>query len=149
MKLGVVQWPDNLEVTGPAWDAIQRAVTAAKLDLLVTNELPFGPWISGLPKFDAMMASRSVAAHAVGLDALRTLPVKAVISSRPVWTGDRLANEAFALENGAYHFLHQKHYFPAHSGWYEAEWFRTGRPGFNVSLCPMDFTHEKSNKNPV
>ena len=55
-----------------------------------------------------------------------------MISSRPVIAGGRLANEAFILERGSFRFLHQKHFFPAEEGWFESEWFRTARPGFEL-----------------
>jgi predicted amidohydrolase len=32
-----------------------------------------------------------------------------------------------------YRFLHQKHYFPQESGFYEESWFETKRTGFEVS----------------
>ena len=133
MKLGFVQWPEGLLAHSPAWQTIHEQVTAANLDILLTNELPFGPWIARLPVFDRATAQESVAAHEAGLEALKALPTKLVISSRPVWCGDRLANEAFSLEKGGeYRCLHQKHFFPAEPGWHETTWFHCGKPGFEV-----------------
>jgi N-carbamoylputrescine amidase len=133
MKLGFVQWPEGLAAHGPAWESIAASVRKAAPDILVTNEMPFGAWIARLEKYDEAIAAESMAAHDAGLTALRALPVPLIISTRPVWCEDRLANEAFALEKGTYRFLHQKHYFPAEGGWYETTWYRTGKRGFDLA----------------
>ena len=133
MKLGFVQWPEGLSANGPAWEAIAASVKRAAPDILVTNEMPFGPWIARLSAYDEKIAGGSVAAHEEGLAALQALPVPLIISSRPVWCEDRLANECFALCGGAYQFLHQKHFFPAEGGWFETSWYRTGKKGFELA----------------
>ena len=133
MKLGFVQWPEGLSARSPEWEAIAAAVEKAAPDILVTNEMPFGAWIARLPAYDEKLAAQSIADHDAGLEALKALPVPLVISSRPVWCEDRLANEAFSLSRGAYRFLHQKHFFPAEGGWFETAWYRTGKPGFEVA----------------
>lgn len=147
-----VQWPDGLLPHGAAWDAIRRAVDAAGADLLVTNEMPFGPWFPLTPDYDATTAERSVALHEAALDALAGLQVGAVVSSRPVPCGGRLANEAFVLEGGRYRYLHHKKFFPEEPGWHEASWFERGRDGFEcvrvgkltlgVLLCTELFFNE-------
>ncbi|WP_208247829.1 carbon-nitrogen hydrolase family protein (plasmid) [Rhizobium sp. T1470] len=83
--------------------------------------------------FNADRAREWANLHEKALDALARLPVRAVISSRPVLSGSRLVNEAFALVDGRYEFLHQKHYFPAENGWQEQAWFETEREGFEVA----------------
>jgi N-carbamoylputrescine amidase len=133
VRLGFVQWPEGLTAKSPAWDSIAASVAKAAPDILVTNEMPFGAWIARLSTYDRKLAAESVAAHEAGLEALKALPVPLVISSRPVWCEDRLANEAFALQKGDYRFLHQKHFFPAEGGWFETTWYRTGKPGFELA----------------
>lgn len=132
MRVALMQGSDGLTAGGPAWDRLEAAIRAAQPDILVTNEMPFGRWLAEAPVFDTVAAAASVAAHEAGLEALRALGVPVVLSSRPVPTGDRLANEAFALVEGAYRFAHHKHYFPAEPGFHETAWFRTGRPGFDA-----------------
>lgn len=126
-----LEWPDGLEPTGASWTAVSRLIAVARPDLLVTNEMPFGTWWASAGRFDADTAQRAVARHEQGLDALRALGVPAIISSRPVWAGDKLANEAFALEAGQVRPLHRKQYFPEEAGWFEATWFH-GDGGFAV-----------------
>jgi N-carbamoylputrescine amidase len=133
MRLGFVQWPEGLDANGPAWESIAAAVRRAAPEILVTNEMPFGPWIAKTPEYDQKQAVASLTAHDAGLEALKALRVPLILSSRPVRCEDRLANEAFALQDGAYRFLHQKHYFPAEGGWFETSWYRTGKPGFEIA----------------
>jgi N-carbamoylputrescine amidase len=114
------------------WSAVAADVTRCAPEVLITNEMPFGPWLAASPNFDVELAKTSVRIHEDGLEALRALKVPIVVSSRPVIAGERLANEAFILEHGSFRFLHQKHFFPVEEGWFETEWFRTSKPGFEV-----------------
>ena len=133
MRVGFVEWPEGLQPSGPKWTRLAEQVAEARLDLLITNELPFGRWIAADQTFDQATAENSVAIHEAGLAALAALPVPAVLSSRPVWVGDRLANEAFVIEHGASRALHRKRYFPAEPGWFESSWYVPGDEGFRVT----------------
>jgi N-carbamoylputrescine amidase len=132
-RIAFVEWPEALATDGAGWSQLQSAVGAARPDLLVTNELPFGPWLADSAVFSEEEAQRSVLAHEHGLAALIHLGLPAVISSRPVWHGKRLANEAFVLENGSVRPLHRKQYFPNEPGWFESAWYAGGDSGFVVA----------------
>lgn len=132
MRVNYVEWPARLMPDSPAFEAIAQRVRQSAPDLLVTNEMPFGDWVWNVPHYDESVAARSIALHEAGLSALRSLGVPAVISSRPVRAGDKVANEAFALVDSRYVLLHYKHYFPEEPGWHEASWFRTLSPGFEL-----------------
>ena len=132
MRVGFVQWPDGLIPNTDVWSAVAADVTRSAPEVLITNEMPFGPWLASSPTFDLERARKSVQVHEDGLTALQALKVSIVISSRPVIAGGRLANEAFILEQGCFRFLHQKHFFPVEEGWFETEWSRTATPGFDV-----------------
>lgn len=132
LRVAFVEWPDGLLPEGPQWDGLRRTVDAAGADLLITNEMPFGPWLAAATRFDPAAAARSVELHERGLAALAGLQVPAVLSSRPLDDGGRLANEAFLLAGGAVAPLHRKHFFPAEEGWHEAAWFRPGPAGFGT-----------------
>lgn len=132
MKVSYVQWPTGLMPDTAEWQRIRAQVRAEAPAILLTNEMPFGSWLAKTERFDRHQAGQSVAAHEAGCAALASLGLPLVISSRPVWAGERLANEAFALEAGGYRRLHQKHYFPEEAGWFEAAWFRTEHGGFEA-----------------
>jgi len=133
LRIGFVEWPEGLTTDNAQWGEIKASVKAARPDLLVTNELPFGPWIAEKAVFAEDDARLSFRAHAKGLEGLIDLNVPAVISSRPVWNGSRLANEAFVLEKAGARTLHRKQYFPSEPGWHEREWYAGDSSGFTVA----------------
>ncbi|KAK9327253.1 carbon-nitrogen hydrolase [Lipomyces starkeyi] len=91
---------------------ITSRLADAQLDILITNELPFGPWIADRKPFDRQTAQASIDVHAVGLDALAELNIPSIVSSRPVWSADRLINQAIVLEGGQIRAIHTKQYIP-------------------------------------
>jgi N-carbamoylputrescine amidase len=133
MRVAFVEWPDNLSTTGAQWEELKNSVHAVSADLLITNEMPFGPWIAESDVFSEDEAHRSIGAHEKGLEGLIDLALPAVISSRPVLNGNRLANEAFVLENEVVRPLHRKQYFPNEPGWFESEWYFRDNSGFSVT----------------
>lgn len=133
LRIAFVEWPEALSTTDSRWSELRKSVTAAHPDILITNELPFGPWIAENASFCERDAQSSLRAHEEGLRGLIELHVPAIISSRPVWSGKRLANEAFVLERGAVRPLHRKQYFPNEPGWYESEWYAADSSGFEVA----------------
>lgn len=133
LRVAFVEWPEDLTADGARWKGLKTSVTSLHPDLLITNELPFGPWLGEHEVFSEEDAQLSIRAHARGLEGLIDLDVSAVISSRPVWSGKRLANEAFILEKGTVRALHRKQYFPSEPGWYESEWYAGDGSGFTVA----------------
>lgn len=131
VRVAFVEWPEGLLTTGTPWDQLKNSVAAARPDILLTNELPFGPWLADAENFSRDAAQRSVEAHERGLVALTALGLPAVISSRPVWNGKKLANEAIAIENGTVRALHRKQYFPNEPGWFESNWYAGDSSGFH------------------
>ena len=131
VRVAFVEWPEGLVAAGAQWDQVKNSVAAARPDILLTNELPFGPWLADADTFSRDAAQRSIDAHEQGLSALTELKLPAVISSRPVWNGARLANEAFVIENGSVRALHRKQYFPNEPGWFESNWYAGDDSGFH------------------
>ena len=133
LRIGFVEWPEALTAEDSRWSSLAESVAAARPDILLTNELPFGRWVADAPVFSEVEASLSIRAHEEGLKALSALDIPVVISTRPVWNGPKLANEAFALEMGTVRVLHRKQYFPNEPGWYESEWYAGDASGFEVT----------------
>jgi N-carbamoylputrescine amidase len=128
-----VEWPEGLSADHPQWTELKSSITAARADILVTNELPFGPWVAESAVFSEEVARLSIDAHEKGLEGLIDLNLPEIISSRPVFSGTRLANEAFLLEKSAVRPLHRKQYFPNEPGWFESEWYAGDDSGFTVA----------------
>jgi N-carbamoylputrescine amidase len=133
LRIAFVEWPEGLSTDDPQWDQLKDSVTVSHPDILITNELPFGRWLADGDVFSEDEAHVSLRAHEKGLEGLIDLNLPAVISSRPVWDGKRLANEAFALENGAVRPLHRKQYFPNEPGWFESKCYMGDGSGFRVT----------------
>jgi N-carbamoylputrescine amidase len=123
LRIAFVEWPEALSTSDYQWGALKDSVTAASPDILLTNELPFGSWLSDTDVFSQDEANVSLRDHEKGLEGLIDLNLPAIISTRPVWNGKRLANEAFVLESGAVRPLHRKQYFPNEPGWFESKWY--------------------------
>ncbi|WP_118135431.1 carbon-nitrogen hydrolase family protein [Oceanicella sp. SM1341] len=132
VRVSAVEWPDGLEAGSRDWAAIAGRVRHAAPDILVTNEMPFGNWLAGGVAFCEAAAERSIEAHRRGLGAMADLGVPAVLTSRPVREGARLANEAVCLVDGQILPLHRKQMFPAEPGWHETAWFHTASTDFSV-----------------
>jgi N-carbamoylputrescine amidase len=132
MRVAFCEIPCGLEPDTAAWTALSTSIADAGADLVVLNEMPFGPWLAARDRFDRRLAEEAVAVHEAGLSRFDSLGTPVVISSRPVPAGDRLANEAFAWVRGAYLQLHHKHYFPSEPGFYESAWFQPETPGFTA-----------------
>jgi N-carbamoylputrescine amidase len=133
LRISFVEWPEALSTTDAQWSQLKDSVAAARPEILVTNELPFGPWLADRAVFSEDEANLSIRAHEQGLRALVDLHLPAVLSSRPVWNGKRLANEAFVLRNGIVRPLHRKQYFPNEPGWFETAWYGSDDSGFHVA----------------
>ena len=133
LRIAFVEWPDALSTDHPRWNELQSSITALRPDILITNELPFGPWLAENAIFSEDAARLSLHAHEKGLEGLLRLNIPAIISSRPVWVGKRLANEAFVLEKPAVRRLHRKQYFPNEPGWFESAWYAADDSGFAVA----------------
>ena len=133
LKIAFVEWPEELSAGDVQWGKLKDSVSAVRPDILVTNEMPFGPWIAEGAAFSNDEANLSIRAHEKGIEGLIDLALPAVISSRPVWNGKRLANEAFVLESGVVRPLHRKQYFPNEPGWFESDWYVGDTSGFGVA----------------
>jgi N-carbamoylputrescine amidase len=130
MRIAFCELPDGTLPQDASWARLAEQVAAEAPDLLVMNEVPFGPWFATTPEVDAARAAQSVELHRRGITALRALGARAVLTSAPVQSDGRLVNEALLIEPTGERVVHQKHYFPDEAGFYEARWFATTRPGF-------------------
>lgn len=131
VHVALCQLPDALAHDGLPWTRFVRRLERLRPDVVLLNEMPFGPWVARAAAFDEYLAAESIEAHAAALAALRELPC-AVIGSRPVRSRDRLANEGYLLAGGQYRAVHHKQYFPQEAGFYESTWFTASRAGFET-----------------
>jgi N-carbamoylputrescine amidase len=126
-KVAVCEAPAELAAGTEAWTALCQAVSREDPDLLLLNEMPFGPWISAGETFEEAVWRRSLGLHDAGLARLHELGAKVVAGSRPRELDGRRVNEAFVwARDGGPRGVHTKQYFPEEEGYYEARWFERG-----------------------
>ena len=66
LKIAFVEWPDALSTEDVQWRELKDSITAARPDILVTNELPFGPWLAEGAVFSEDAAHLSLRLHENG-----------------------------------------------------------------------------------
>ena len=76
-----------------SWTALIRELQRTRPELLVLNELPFGPWIGAREQFDGGAWEESISEHAAGLAALPELGVPLVLGTRPAEVDGRRSRD--------------------------------------------------------
>ena len=69
MRIAIVEWPDALSTTEAQWGELKDSVNAVHADILIINELPFGPWLA-----DSAVFSENEAQGRLVPDCQPTLP---------------------------------------------------------------------------
>jgi N-carbamoylputrescine amidase len=130
-KVAVCEAPAEMRAGSDEWRSLCDSVAGEAPDLLLLNEMPFGPWISAGDRFDDAQWQRSLELHAEGLSRLGQLGARAVAGSRPHSQDGRRVNEAFVwTREGGLRGVHTKQYFPDEEGYHEARWFQAGARHF-------------------
>lgn len=133
MKITCVEWPTGLVPNSPEWIQVSKLAEKEQPDLLITNEMPFGSWAPAADQYDNSVASNWVNLHENGLNCLKELGIPCILSSRPILTTPRLANEAYIIDReSGYQQVHHKHYFPEEKGFFEKSWFEPTISGFDL-----------------
>lgn len=133
LRVGVCECPPELLPDSSAWDSFCRLVSRESPDLLLLNELPFGPWISSDATFDRRVWEGSRAAHERGVEVLGQLGVPVVAASRPLEEDGKRFNEGFMWTRAGLRGAHTKQYFPDEEGYFEARWFEAGERHFQLA----------------
>ncbi len=133
VRIGVAENATELEPGTEDWTALRSDLKRSQPDLLVLNELPFGPWLAARERFDGAAWEDSLAAHAAGLAALPELGVPAVVGTRPVDLGGHRCNQAFVwTQGGDFVFPHTKQHIPDSPGYRETTWTEPGEVRFEI-----------------
>ena len=77
-----MEWPEALSTGDMQWGELKDSITAALPDILITNELSFGPWLADSAAFSENEAHLSIRAHENGLDGLIDLDLPACPSPK-------------------------------------------------------------------
>ncbi|MCB0344751.1 MAG: carbon-nitrogen hydrolase family protein [Bdellovibrionales bacterium] len=134
MRIAVCEAAADLRPGEGEWSFLIEQVAEAKPDILLLNELPFGPWFAAQPEPDPAVFDKAVELHQHGIDRLDELGVKAVLGSRPLMEGSDPVNQGFTwTEQNGIQKVHNKQFFPNEEGYYEARWFRRGTTDFKIA----------------
>ncbi len=60
LRIAFVEWPEGLSTNDASWLRLKDSVIAVHPDILVTNELPFGPWLADAAAFSEAEAQLTV-----------------------------------------------------------------------------------------
>ena len=133
MKITVCELSAEMLPQSAEWAAFASRVKRESPDVLLLNEMPFGPWIAAGEKPDRSVVERSQQLHQQGLAGLRELGVPTVLGTIATDQDGCNVNQAFVwtAEKGAVG-AHTKQYFPDEGGFYEARWFGAGQTHFRV-----------------
>ena len=134
MRLAVCEVPAAMLAGDAGWNHLVRQCETISPDLLLLNEMPFGPWISVGEKREAEILKASQQQHNEGIDHLNVLSAYAVLGTYPRCEGSLSLNQAFVwtpLEG--LKAVHTKQFFPNEGGFYEARWFERGEQRFEIA----------------
>lgn len=131
MKVTVCELSDNELHFIDDWEKLKIHLNENKPDLLLLPELPFSSWIAAEKTPDNATKAQSADKHECWMGELEQLKVKHVIYTKPVISGDKFFNTAFAWQSGVGHRkLHTKSFFPEEPHFWEESWYdaEEGKP---------------------
>lgn len=137
-RLAVCEAGAEMQAGDAAWERVVAAARRIAADLLLLNEMPFGPWIAAAERPDPAAAAESRRLHEDGMGRLGELGVPVVLGSRPVAGGRAAWNQAFlwTAAEGPRPAGHTKQFFPDEEGYWEARWFEPGPERFGIARPP-------------
>ena len=132
-RVAVLEADPELRAGSDAWTQLTDELAHTQPDLLVLNELPFGPWLAARTQFDPTAWAASIADHDAALAALPELGVPVVIGTRAADLEGKRCNQAFVWtpDAGAV-FPHTKQHIPNSPGYRESTWTEPGPAHFEI-----------------
>lgn len=134
LRLAVCEAPPELRPGDADWGRLAVEVGRTRADVLLLNEMPFGPWLAAAARPDPVALADSCRLHDRGASRLSELGAAAVLGSRPVTDRTGTVNQAFVWTagDGARSAGHTKQHFPDEEGYWEGRWFGRGEERFGV-----------------
>ena len=133
-RIGMGEFDSELRPGSDSWRDLVAELHRTQPDLLVLNELPFGPWLAARERFDGAAWEESIAEHEAGVAALPELGIPVVVGTRPADVDGRRCNQAFVWTSDAkLAFPHTKQHIPHGQGYHETTWTEPGETSFEVT----------------
>ncbi len=130
MKVTICQLTNIGGILPEEWDRLAHHVAEAESDLLLLPEMPFSRW---LPAEYTVVPEQWVEAVEMAEEWLALLPDLAptmVAGTRPAVTDGSYRNRGFLIDADGIHDVHEKHYLPNESGYWERRWYEPAPPEF-------------------
>ncbi|MCB0335532.1 MAG: carbon-nitrogen hydrolase family protein, partial [Bdellovibrionales bacterium] len=135
MKITIIEAPAAFICRDAYWNQLAEYLDTQASDVLVLNELPFGPWVSSRENYHEIDFEQSMRLHKEALESFDELGVETVVGSLPFLVNGKGINRSFVWrrEYASLEFVHDKQFIPSHKGYHEARWFQPGSTKFGVS----------------
>lgn len=142
MRITVCEFPDEAKRRETVWSQLVRYLQSSPTDVVVLPEMPFVDWMVFMsPTVDPTAWKQVLAQHDAMIPRLAELEAEVVLSSRPIETGRRRLNQAFAwTREGGYQGARAKVYLPDEPDGREATWFDRGE----LDPSPLTVNHVRA-----
>ena len=130
MRITVCQLTNIGGILPEEWDALAHHVAEEESDLLLLPEMPFSRWLAADFTVVPEQWTEAVEQAREWLTLLPDLAPTAVAGTRPDAVEGRSTNRGFVVDADGLRDVHDKHYLPNESGFWERRWYEPAPASF-------------------
>lgn len=130
MRITVCQLTNIGGILPEEWDELAHHVAEEESELLLLPEMPFSRWLAADFTVVPEQWIEAVEQAREWLDLLPDLAPVAVVGTRPDSLDGTFTNRGFALDADGPRDVHDKHYLPNESGFWERRWYEPAPSSF-------------------
>ena len=128
VRLATCAAQDELLYKSPAWNFLVEQSQTFSPDILLLNDLPFGPWIAADDSINEDLRVELARTHEEAVAALGEFGAKCVLGTMPRKCDDTWIIEAFVWHNGTLlPSPHSQQLLPDENDNHKSRWFSPGR----------------------
>ncbi len=130
MRITVCQLTNIGGILPEEWDALAHHVAEEESDLLLLPEMPFSRWLAADFTVAPEQWAEAVEHAKEWLGLLPDLAPTAVAGTRPDVVDGTFTNRGFVVDGDGFRDVHDKHYLPNESGFWERRWYEPAAASF-------------------
>lgn len=130
MRITICQLTNIGGILPEEWDALAHHVAEEESDLLLLPEMPFSRWLAADFTVVREQWDDAVAEAEEWLGLLPDLSPTRVAGTRPCAPDGRSLNRGFVVGDDGVRDVHDKHYLPNESGFWERRWYEPAEASF-------------------
>lgn len=130
MRITVCQLTNIGGILPDEWDTLARHVADHESDLLLLPEMPFSRWLAAEYTVVPEQWTEAVEQASEWLALLPDLAPTMVVGTRPAVKAGSNRNRGYILDGDGLRDVHEKHYLPNESGYWERRWYEPAPPDF-------------------